>query len=77
MHNVIPPSITLKVPYYDRKLIGYFNQLTEHKMANEKDWNRKFFVEANTSSLLVQLNIAEGLLGSGNLQGTINKANEI
>jgi hypothetical protein len=46
-------------------------------MASEKDWNRKLFVEANTSSLFVQLNIADGLFGSGNFQGAINKANEI
>jgi hypothetical protein len=77
MYNVISPSITLKFQYYDPKPIDFFNQITKHKMASEKDWNRKLYVEANTRTLLVQLNIAEGLIGTGNLQGAINKANQI
>jgi hypothetical protein len=60
-----------------KEITGFFNQLAEHKKAKDRDWNRKLFIEAKTSALLQQLSIAENLLGLGNIQAALNKANAI
>jgi hypothetical protein len=76
-HNSISYAMTKKFEYFERKQSGFFNQLIEHKRAKDRDWNRKLFIEAKTSAVLQQLSIAENLLGTGNIQAALNKANAI